>query len=256
MNGQQIAKTVLATLDKNAPTILTGVGAAGVISTSVLAAVETPKAMRAIEKADAEKGEPLTRMEMVKTAAPCYIPAALNGALSIACIIFSHKMSMGRYAALAAAYSLTETSYKEFREKASEFLTEHQEQKVLDEIAKDHVLANPPKESTIITVGNKTGQTLCYDSVSGRYFMSDIEVLRKAEHCLNKRLMDETWVSLNTLYDMIELDPISIGDDLGWDVMQDGLIDMGFSSCLTDDGTPCLTINLRINPRRRYYYGE
>ena len=48
---------------KNASTILTCIGGAGVIATSVLAVRATPKALMLLENAKKEKGESLTKMK-------------------------------------------------------------------------------------------------------------------------------------------------------------------------------------------------
>lgn len=52
-------------LRNNSPTILTCIGAIGVVGTSVLAVRATPKALKLLEKATEEKGEDLTKMEVV-----------------------------------------------------------------------------------------------------------------------------------------------------------------------------------------------
>ena len=92
------------------------------------------------------------------------------------------------------------------------------------------------------------GNTLCYDAVSGRYFKSDIDKLKKAANELNRQMRDEMYISLNDFYYEIGLNPVSIGDELGWNIDQ-GYIDLSFSSQLADDGTPCLVIEYHIAPR-------
>ena len=39
----------------------------------------------------------------------------------------------------------------------------------------------------------------------------------------------------------------SMGEDLGWNI-DDGYIDLSFSSQLAEDGTPCLVINYQLSP--------
>ena len=68
-------------LKRNAPTILTGLGAFGVVATAVTAVRATPKAMQLIECAEEEKGEKLTVLETVQVAGPVYIPSVLTGTL-------------------------------------------------------------------------------------------------------------------------------------------------------------------------------
>ena len=80
-------------LKRNSSTILTCIGAAGVIATSVLAVKATPKAMALLEQSEEEKGEKLTNMEKVQVAGPAYIPAAIVGASTIACIFGANVLS-------------------------------------------------------------------------------------------------------------------------------------------------------------------
>ena len=87
--------------------------------------------------------------------------------------------------------------------------------------------------------------------MSGRYFESDIEKLRKAVNDLNRRMRDEIQITLNEFYYEIGLDSIKIGDSLGWDIDK-GYIELEFSSQLDKDGVPCLVIG-HYNPPKYLY---
>ena len=80
--------------------------------------------------------------------------------------------------------------------------------------------------SNIIT---DKGNTLCFDSLSGRYFKSDIDKIKRAVNNLNRELTYDMYVSLNDFYDELDLDHTKIGDELGWN-LDDGLIDVYFGS--------------------------
>lgn len=122
---------------RNGSTILAVVGAAGVIATAVLAAKETPKAKRILKEAEEEKGEELTKLEVVKTAAPAYIPALLTGAATIACIFGVKGLSGNQQASIASAYALLDRSYKEYRKKVNDIYGDDADDRVKDEIARD-----------------------------------------------------------------------------------------------------------------------
>ena len=104
-------------LKRNSSTILTVVGATGVIATSVMAVKATPKALAMIEKAKEEKGEDLTKLETIKVAGPAYIPAAIAGISTIACIFGANILNKRQQAALMSAYALIDNSYKEYKNK-------------------------------------------------------------------------------------------------------------------------------------------
>ena len=59
------------------------------------------------------------------------------------------------------------------------------------------------------------------------------------------------YVSLNDFYDELGLDYTQVGRDLGWSV-NDGLINIGFSSQLADDGRPCLVVDFSTPPKYKF----
>ena len=246
------AKTVWLAAKKHSPEILTGVGIAGMLTTVVLAVQATPKALRLIDekKADIPEEEKLPRIEVVKAAWKVYVPAVLTGILSTICLIGANSVNQRRNAAIAAAYSLSESALKEYREKVVETIGERKEQAIRDDIAKDRITENPVREVIV----SDRGSTLCYDSLSGRYFKSDIEKLRRIVNDLNRRMRDEMFISLNDFYcaiDNPDLGPTKLGDMLGWNIDK-GYIDLNFSSQLTTDGTPCLVLDYTVVPEYEY----
>ena len=78
-----------------------------------------------------------------------------------------------------------------------------------------------------------------------------VDKIKKAENELNRQMRDEMYISLNDFYYEIGLDNIKLGDELGWNI-NDGYIDLSFSSQLTSDETPCLVIDYAVAPRYDY----
>lgn len=248
LNLNQMLISIEHELKKNAPCILTGIGIAGMITTVALAIKDTPKALYLIEtkKADEELDE-LKPIEVVKTCWKCYVPAFVTCSLSVACLIGSNTVSARRTTALGAAYSLSEAALREYREKVIETIGEKKEQQVQEAIAKDHMKKNPVTSNEVIVMNNKYG-SLCYDRLSSRYFNSDIETIKSTINKLNYEMIQEMSVSLNDFYYGIGLPPTDIGDNLFW-FIDNGLIDVSFSSQLADDGRPCIVINFNNNPK-------
>lgn len=240
-------RSMQTAVKKHSPEILTGIGIAGMITTTVMAVRATPKALILIEeKKDKLRVDALSSMETIRAAWTCYIPAAVTGTVSIACLIGASSVNMRRRAALATAYTLSESALKEYQEKVVEAFGEKKEQAVRDAVAKDKIEKNPVTNREVIIT--ERGNTLCYDAVSGRYFKSDIDKLKKAVNELNRQMRDEMYISLNDFYYEIGLNGISIGDEIGWNIDQ-GYIDLSFSSQLSDGETPCLVIEYHVAPR-------
>lgn len=266
-NLSKIANNIGLTLSKHSPEILMGIGIAGMISATVLAVKTTPKAVELINqekkrqnkelRKEAEKNgsesypkvDKLTPIDTIKTTWKCYVPTVATTALSTACLISSSRINTKRNAALATAYALSETALREYKDKVIETIGEKKEQGIRDKIAKDHVEKNPVSANEIIITGN--GEHLCYDLISGRYFYSDIEKIRRVENILNKKLMDEMYISLNDFYFELGLQCTNLGNEMGWNI-DDGLIDFHFSSQLSDEEKPCLVIDYHIAPRYDY----
>ena len=258
---------------KRSPEILTGLGIAGMITTTVLAVKATPKALELIEEEkrkqnralldEAEKNgnekcaqiSNLKPIEVVKVAWKPYIPAALTGIASVGCLIGANSVNARRQAALYSAYKLSETALAEYKEKVVETIGEKKEKTVREKIAKDKVDQNPVTKTEIVVTGN--GESLFFDPISGRYFKSDIETIRRIINDLNYAMGygSEMYVSLSQLYDELGMDHTAISDQIGWNI-EDGLIEPDFSTQLTDDGRPCIVLDYLKVPKYNFdnYY--
>lgn len=251
-NLATIAKDIRKFASKRSPEILTGIGIAGMITTTILAVRATPKALELIEeKKEEESVDELSSFEVVKVAWKPYIPAMVTCVASTACLIGASSVNTKRNAALATAYKLSETALSEYRDKVVETIGEKKERIVRDKVAEERVKKNPVSKNEVIVTGN--GKTLCFDPISGRYFMCSIETIKRAENELNKQMLHDIsgYVSLNEFYDELGLDHTSVGDDLGWNT--DQLIDINFSSQLNDNGEPSVVLDYLVAPKYDYY---
>lgn len=252
----KLLKTAQKFVLKRSPEILTGIGLVGMCTTVVLAVKATPKAMELIEEAEYEKTEKmsgesqkLTAVETVKVAWKPYIPAAVTGVVSIACIVGASSVNARRQAALYSAYKLSETAFSEYKEKVVETIGEKKEKAIKDKIAEKKVEKNPVSNNSIIITDK--GNTLVYDAAAGRYFRSDIDRIKRAVNEINRQMVYDQYVSLNEFYDELGLAHTELGDELGWN-LDHGFVEIEFSSQLADDGTPCVVISYNIAPRYDY----
>lgn len=247
-NLASIAKGIRTAMEKHSPEILTGIGITGMITTAVMAVKATPKALILIrEKKEELDTDELPAKEIVKTAWRCYIPAGAVSLVSIICLIGASTTSYRRNTALATAYALSESTLKTYQEKVIETIGEQKERQVKDAVANEK-MANAPVREVIIT---EKGDNLCFDTISGRYFKTDIEKLKRAANDLNRRMRDEAFISLNEFYYEIGLDGTKLGDELGWHIDR-GYIDLDFSSQIAGDGTPCLVVDYLVAPKYDY----
>jgi len=247
MDIQKAAYQLKGAIEKEAPTILTVLGASGVLSTGLLTHKAALNAHFILQEDLVRLYDPDKEFrEKVKLVWKCYIPPAISGVLTIFCIFSANSVNKQRSAALASLYSLTQLTLDEYQSKIVETIGKRKEEKVRDDIHQDRLLANPIENNEIIVTGR--GTYLFYDSLSGRYFLNNMEVIRKAQNDFNEVLMTEMYKVLNDLYSEIGLDPIEMGRNMGWNI-DDGLMDIRFVPMIASTGEPCVCLEYSVQPR-------
>lgn len=248
MNTSKLSKalkSVSVAMKKHSPEILTGIGIAGMITTAVMAVRATPKALVLIEEKKEElEVETLKPVETIKAAGVCYIPAALVCVASVACLVGASSVNLRRNAALATAYTLSETTLKEYQEKVVEKLGDKKEREIREDISKDKIQKTNFSAGDIIVTDK--GNTVCIDAYSGRPFYSDIDKLKRIVNELNREMRNCDYISLNEYYDEIGLDHVKMGDQIGWHIDR-GYIDLQFGADLKDD-KPCIYVDYNLMP--------
>ena len=211
-----------------------------------MAVKATPKALTLLEKAKKEKGEELTKLETVKIAAPVYIPSAIVGVSTIACILGANVLNKRGQASLMSAYALVDSSYKDYRKKVDELYGEEAGSQVRAGIAKDKY------DDADIELSD--GKLLYYDFYSGRYFEATPAEVKNAEYELNRKLMMDDCVYLNEWYYLLGLESLEHGLDFGWntctnmDAYWQTWVDFHHEKAIMEDGLECIIISFMQEP--------
>lgn len=248
-------------LRRGSPTVLTFLGAAGVIATSVLAVRVTPKAVHKI-RADSRinhDGDPeaFTKAEAIRSAWICYIPAAITGTATIVCIFGANILNKHQQAAISSAYALVNNAYSEYRTKLKELYGEEAHQKIIDAIAKEksrdvYISSSGICSSSSLAFDERNSEDmrLFYDSYSRRYFESTVPQVLEAEYHLNRNWILGACVTINDFYEFLGIAPIEGGDDAGW-FWEDGItwIDFNHHKTVLDDGLEVYVIDLEYAPK-------
>lgn len=235
-------------LSDNAPEIMIGFGLAGMLTSTIMAVKATPKAMAIIEEEEDYLNRELTKIEKAKLVWKPYVPAALGYCASTALIIGANNVNSKRSAMFAGAYKLSEQTLATYRDKVIETIGEEKEREISDKVARDKVKEARQTSYHANEVIYGTGQCLCYDPISGRYFNSDMDKIRKIENDLNYRLMKENMISLNEFYTELGMECTDMGFKYGWNI-DEGLIEVRFTSTITDDNKLCLVVTFARSPR-------
>lgn len=232
-------------LTKHSTSILTGVSVGGLCSTAIFAVRSTPKALRLLELEEEQVDRQLTKKEIVAATWKCYIPSVIMGTVTIGCIVSINKIGLKRNAALTGLYSVAEKTISEYQDVIVEKVGKKKAEVIKDEVTKNVIQKTTPTDKQVIFTGN--GETLCYESITGRYFKSDIEDVRRVENEINKELIHGMYFSLNDLFYRLDLPSTAIGETFGW-IIEDGMLEFDISSHLNDKGVPCLAINYSREP--------
>lgn len=241
-------------LKRNSSTILSFLGTAGIVATAVSVTVATTKAVKLLDEATKEKGEELTKTEVVAVTAKTYIPSVIIGASTIACVLGANVLNKRQQASLVSAYALAENMYKEYRGKVRELLGEETDIRIQDAIVKEKC-----KEQQVYVPGcqsiDTSGETrLFYEQYRDSYFESTMEAVLNAEYHLNRNFSMRGYAELNEFYDFLGLEPTKEGSALGWDCQQliEGYeatwIDFDNRIVTMDDGLEVCIIDMPIPP--------
>lgn len=245
MQIQPLAKKAEKFVLDNSPSILAGLGVAGTITTAYLSGKATVSAVRTIDNYAVDD----SKKEILELTWRFYIPPVASGIMTVSCIIAANRIGERRAAALAAAFSISERAFEEYKEKVLDHLGPNKVQTIRDEIAQDRMNRNPPLNREVVITGN--GDVLCYDEFSGRYFESQVETIRKAQNDINAQILSNMYASLGEFYNLIGLPVTSYSEEVGWGV--DSLVDVKFSTCMNDKNQPCISIDFSVSPVRGYH---
>lgn len=260
---KEAANVVTLFASEHRTSLMVGGGIAGMVIAGITAVRVTPKASMLLEerrcsKHDAylentEANPQLTIKDYIQVTWKYYLPPIALATVSAGAIIFAHKVDRKENAALAAAYAISESRLKEYSEKVLETVGEKKEKEVRNAIDKDRVNNNQPVDGEIISTGQ--GDTLCMDAWNGRYFYSDIEVLRRAAVDLSRAVLNDETVTLNDFYDRIDLPQTKNGDFFAWEIgNHHEMIELSFSSQLDFKKRPVLVMDFKFAPT--YYDRE
>jgi hypothetical protein len=241
-------------LDDNAPAVLSGIAILGSASIGYLTWRSTNQAVERLTEEYKTRSmmtpgdKPvlqLSQTEKLKVTWSCYIPPFVATAATIGAIVCSHHISAKRAAALAAAYSMSERAYSEYRDKVVEKFKPTQEQKVRDEIAQDRVTNNPPDGQVMMLAGS---EVLCYDKPNDRYFKSTMEDIRAAQNDINKEVNRAGCATLEAFYSYIGIPATVFSHELGF--TDEVPLDVKFSTTFSTEKTPCMVVDYNCVPLR------
>lgn len=242
----------LTRLRRLSPAILTTLGILGVVGTAATAVKATPKALKLIKIRKEElKTDKLEPIELVRVSWKCYIPSALIGAGTVACIVGIGTIDRRNQAALTSAYAMLNESYKQYRQAAKKVYGDDADNKIHAEMAKDAMVHTSDWGYQVynMDMDSDSEKLLFYDLTTKRYFTTTMAAVLNAEYHINRNLALRGECSLNEWLSFLGLDDVENGDEMGWDInkmveeMDSYWLDFDNQKTLLEDGLECITID-------------
>lgn len=251
MTLSKVAKQVEKYVVDNSPSILTALGVTGTLTVAYLTGKATFRAAEVLATERVRRDlynddSDLSFRTKVEHTWKLYLPAAVTSASTVACIIYANRIGTKRAAAMAAAYTISERAFGEYKDKVVEKLGEKRERAARDEIAQDRVNSKPVSGQQVIITGN--GDVLCLDLPTGRYFRSNVETLRKTENDINQQTLHDDYTPLSDFYSLLKLTATPFSEEVGW--TWEKLLELDFSTAMSEDNQPCIVINYSVVPIR------
>ena len=251
MNVKNVFGKVGFALKKNSPEILLGVGIISGVSATVLACRATLKIQPHIDvvkegleniqiglddetmeytEQDAQKDKVIFYVQCGMKIAREYAPAAILGALSIGCVLESHKILRKRMLALGAAYAALDTGFRQYQARVADKYGVDVEKEirygVKTEVIEEVVIDSKGKEK-IVKKEIKTSDGAIGHSPYARFFEEsnenwekdseyNMQFLLSAQNYFNDLLKARGHVFLNEVYDRLGIPRTKVGQVVGW----------------------------------------
>lgn len=248
MDLRHVWNVALGWTKQNSSLVLSGIAVGGVVSTAVLA-IKAGEDTQIAYQDDFQEIGPLSRTEAIRKYWLLYIPPAVSAALTITAIVCAHNISVRKQAAVASALVISEKTLYDYREKVADLIGRRKAEQAHEEVIQDRIDDRPPWDSEVVKTDN--GNTLCYDTYTGRYFQSTKQAIDNAVNMLNNQLNNHEYASLNDFYGFVGLGSTAAGDDLGWNCNR--LLEVSYSSHLAPESEPCLALYFQVQPIPDYY---
>lgn len=236
--------------------VCSAVAVLGVVGTAVSAVIATPKAIDILEKTEQKKGESLDISEKVRAAWKVYIPTAVIGLSTAACIIGASVLGRKAQISAAGAYMAAANAYEQYKLKNIEANGLDAHHNVLDALAAEKssgaiISAYDFCGRSCLDFGDDDEEALFYDVFSERYFTSTVNRVLQAEYHFNRNFVLRGEACINEFYEFLGIKPIDDGNCYGYSI-DDGLmwIDFDHHKTALEDGLEARVIDIPWAPQR------
>ena len=202
---------LIDSIKNNAPTILSVVGVAGLVGTTISAIKETPKVDQMMVNEEVYHNRDCTALEKAWIYTKGYKYTILLGGTTAICILGSNALNKKQQAELTGAYVALGNMFQKYRNRVEELYGEEIEKSIMD-TAKTRTIVN-----------NKTGDVyeleepeLFYDPYTDNYFQTTMREFDRVRYELNRKYAVNGTLTINDFYAELGLPKVDNGHELGW----------------------------------------
>lgn len=261
MWAKDLLARALIFADSNSAEIALGTAIAGVPLVAILSGRARLKADDILMNMELEREEefgitdPIPTPEKIKATWKCYTLPVLAVGGTIWMMIWSHKIQGRKLVALASAYTITDSAFKEYKNKVQELVSKKKLQEIEHGICQDKVADMSMLDGDILSTNR--GDVLCVDYWNGMKFFSNATEIKEAVARCNNMMADSLFLSEATVYDEIGIPILTTtagnaipaeATEIGWNRLRDKSIRVDLDTCLDKENIPTLVMRLEPKP--------
>lgn len=206
---------IVRSLLKVAPTVLTVISTVGTVATAYASHKDTKRAIDILDDYKLKNpGVEISKKDEARLTWKCYWRTALTASVAIASGIAANRLSAAQIATLTATVGYLAADRKQIVENLRAELGSSLANEI---IGPKHLDRNDERwtpSSTIEETGK--GDTLCFESCSGRWFYSSPDEVNRALKHIRERFGDGEYLCMNDLYKELGICVTSLGYEFGW----------------------------------------
>lgn len=282
-------KGLIELTKEHSSTILTFIGATGVVVTTILAVKATPKAMKLIEEEKKKRSEvisktiyadnkkieyneivekDITSYDKFKIAWKPYIPAFLTGLGTISCIFGANILNKRTQASLMSSYLLLSKYFNEYKYEANNTYVleegKNANQTIQKSLFERKIKKDPPKD---ISINND--EMLIYlplyatTHFNDGYITTSKDIMLNLEKRINDEMDKEGYICINKIYSWLGINNKELpawGWQYGWvkldniDYSDNYRISLELTKCvLDDDSLDCWFVDVICPPEMQSF---
>lgn len=201
-------------------------------------------------EAKKEESTELTKVEKAKIIAKCYWPVAVSVGVSAGLMIASVKFSQKQLKAAMVAATMAETALANKDGAIAKILGSKQQAELIKEENKAELEERKaPTNTDIIERSTLAGESLFYETLTKRYFYSDIDLIKSAIIECKEEMLDCGGQTVNDYLLKLGIDTIECGDEIGWEFDRCGNIKCDLEYDANVNGRPTILIKHKTLPQ-------